>query len=397
MSLTFGLSNSYTDFFLPLSQEFGWNHAITSTIPAVSLMTFSLGSLLSGFTLSKVGFRRMSYIGSVMVGSGILLSSKISSFTELLITFGIIAPLGISIVAAAGNSIVIKWFIKRRGVAVGMTTAGSGVGTLVIPPVAELLIVNQGWRTAFFALGVAFLAFMLITSFFMQLPEDVSAKPYGWGELNQKERDNIQEYTAKKALSTWKFWLIYSMFFLGAFASSIFLVHASPIAKTYGISEIAASEAVGVFGLGSLTGRIVMSGISTTPARARNLMLAFSAELFGVLALTYLGKIVPLFFVCAFFIGIGYGGILADSLALTGDLFGMKTIERTWSIQETAYGLAGLSGPIIAGFYFDSYGGYTGILQTTTVALAVALFISFRFQTSVKKSIDAKMRHSDRG
>src|SRR5579872_228943 len=101
MSAPFGLFYSYTDFFLPLANEFGWSHALTSIIPALALVTLSLGALLVSFTFSRIGFRKMCYLASALVGTGLLLSSQITNFAELAITFSILIPLGTSIFAVA--------------------------------------------------------------------------------------------------------------------------------------------------------------------------------------------------------------------------------------------------------------------------------------------------------
>ncbi|MGI0085193.1 MAG: hypothetical protein ACREBQ_08935, partial [Nitrososphaerales archaeon] len=67
MTSTFGITYSYSDFFLPLTNEFGWNHATASAIPAASLIVFSFGSLAGGYFVSRTGFRKMSFIGSILV------------------------------------------------------------------------------------------------------------------------------------------------------------------------------------------------------------------------------------------------------------------------------------------------------------------------------------------
>src|SRR5487761_497743 len=61
MTLTFGIAYSYSDFFIPLANEFGWNHAVDSAVPAASLLVFSFGSLAGGYFVSTVGFRRILY------------------------------------------------------------------------------------------------------------------------------------------------------------------------------------------------------------------------------------------------------------------------------------------------------------------------------------------------
>ena len=385
MTLSFGIIYSYTDFFLPLVQQFGWTHALASVIPSVSLISFSIGSVIGGLVISRVGFRRLCFMGSLMLGTGTLLSGQIHDFTELLTLFGVVVSLGNAFVVIAATSLMVKWFVKKRGLAVGVMAAGSGVGTLIVPPVAELIIALRDWRTSFLLLGISFLILLLIASFFMQTPEDLSIQPYGLDAAVDRHGNILVAFSARQAFATVRFWTMYLMFFLGTFGATIFIVHAAPLAASYGINGIVAAEAVGILGAGSVSARIAMGVSSEYMDRSRSVVVAFGIELSGLLFLAFYGNSVPVFFLSAFAIGFGYGGFLSDFIALAGDLFGMKSMERVWGLLETAYGLGGLLGPILAGIYFDVYGNYFGILVVAIGFLGSAFVISFGFSFKLKQ------------
>ncbi|MDG6922473.1 MAG: MFS transporter, partial [Nitrososphaerota archaeon] len=186
MVLTFGIIYSYSDFFVPLEGEFGWSHALDSSIPAVALVVFSIGCVLSGYLNSRVSSRRMCYVGSIILGGGTILSSQVHNFAELMITFGVLSALGISFVVNVGTALAVKWFARRRGLAVGIAASGSGVGTLAVPPLTKF-VVNFDWRVAFIVLGGSFLFLLLFASYFAQGPEDRNEKPYGWAEMSDQE------------------------------------------------------------------------------------------------------------------------------------------------------------------------------------------------------------------
>jgi MFS transporter, OFA family, oxalate/formate antiporter len=378
MTTTFGLFYSYTDFFLPLAQQFHWSHMLDSVIPAVSLITFSVGTVVVAFMFSRAGFRKMCLLGSTLVGSGLLLSSQINSFAELLVTFSLLIPLGISIFATATSAIVVKWFIKKRALAIGLTTTGAGIGTLIVSPIAGLIIVMSGWRVCFIVLGIAFFFVLLLASIFIRTPEEVSERPYGWNESTDS-RENVVEYTLRGALSTRQYWTVYAMFFFANFGTVVFSVHAVPFASSHGISQVQAADAVGFFGLGSIGARIASGVMSDTFGRARSLVLAFTSEFLGIVSLPYVGSSALLLSLCAFAIGLGFGISLAGLIVLTGDIFGRRWIERTWAIQETATGLAGLTGPVIVGAYFDTFHSYGGAFDITSVVVGAALVISVFF------------------
>ncbi len=386
MTSTFGITYSYSDFFLPLTNEFGWNHATASAIPAASLIVFSFGSLAGGYFVSRTGFRKMSFIGSILVGTGMILSSQVNGFYELLLFLGIIEALGSSLVVVSATALVLKWFVKRRGLVVGIMVSGSGFGTLVVPPAAEYLMGDgTDWRKAFVVIGVCFLILLLTASFFMQTPQDVSQKPYGWHGMSEEEKGKLRDFTLKEALRTSSFWMIYTMFFLGTVGATLFLAEAGPFANTHGIGAVVAATALSVFGAGSILSRLSVGVLSDRLSRRTALVVSFIPELIALGALPFVAPIIPLFLLASFGIGFGYGGFLSSFIALTGDLFGMKWAQRVWGVQETAYGFGGLIGPIAAGLFFDAFNTYTGIIEISAIGVLFALLLSLALPRSIKK------------
>ncbi len=377
MTLTFGITYSYSDFFIPLANEFGWNYATDSAIPAVSLLIFSLGSLFGGYFGATIGYRRMSYIGALLVGFGTILSSQANGFYELMLFFGIFTSSGTALVVIAATGLVVKWFVKKRGLAVGIMASGSGLGTLVVPIVTEYLIGNGAyWRNAFLVLGIGFLVLLLVASFFMQAPEELSQKPYGWHDLTEEQRGRLSDFTLKSALRSGGFWMIYSMFFLGTVGATMFLAEANPLASGQGISSFIAATALGTFGAGSLISRLVLASLSDSISRRAALIISFLSELVSLGVLPFVASNVGLFLSASFGIGFGYGGFLSDLIALSGDMFGMKWIQRIWGVMETAFGFGGLIGPIAAGLFFDAFNTYTGIMEIGALSALVALLLA---------------------
>lgn len=387
MTLTFGVIYSYTDFFIPLQREFGWSAVSDSSIPAVSLIVFSIGSIVGGVLVTRIGWRRMSILGAVFMGLGTALSSEISDYNGLLILFGIIASLGNAFAVICAGPMVVKWFIKRRGIAVGISAAGSGIGTLVVPPIAENLISTHGWRFAFLSIGVFFLVLLLVASYFMKTPEESSEKPYGWNEVSSTEQRRMlkEEHSFKEALMTKRYWMIFVMFFLGTVGATMFIVHAAPFGATHGINQFYASVGLGVFGAGSLIARIAVGAISDKLSGATSLVIALVSEFIGLVALPFVSFSIWLFLACSFAIGFGYGGYLADFISIVGDLFGSRSVARIWGFTEASYGLGGLLGPIIAGAYFASFGTYTGIFELAALGMLVAVVISVLFERDVNR------------
>lgn len=363
---------------------------MVSTVPGVALLVFSIGAVIGGYITDRLSFRKIAFIGALLAGIGTALASQIQNFPTLLVLFGILTPLGTSFVVIVATAAPVRWFVKKRGLAVGFMAAGSGLGTLIVPPLIERLIQSEGWREGFFVMGLGYFVLLSVCSSFLQTPEDRHEKPYGWHEMNEVERSNLENRTWKQALSTRTFWEIYVMFFVGSFGATMFLVHAIPFANTVGISQLDASIGLGAFGAGSLFARVAMGLLADRLGRSGAVIISFVVQV-ASLALLALSSstLIILFYACAFGIGFGYGGYLSDFIALSGDLFGMKWIQRIWAIDETAFGIAGLVSPIVAGILFDAFENYYLIFGIGTLLALLGLGIAINFSIQMRKAKNA--------
>ena len=392
MTVTFGLIYSYSEFFIPFHNQFGWDHTVDSTIPAVAIVIFSVGCPIAAYLISRFGTRSVSVAGGLLVGSGAILSSAINSYLQLLVLFGVVVAFGAAIAVLLSNTLSVRWFVKRRGIAVGIAASGSGIGTLVVPPLAGYLILSMGWRSTLLILGAAFLVILLIASYFMQTPEDRATTPYGWENLSTSERSEYRNYTLRQAVSSASFWMLFSMFFLGTFAMTMFVVHSVPLAASEGIGVLSASLALGLFGAGSLFARVVIGALSDQLGGAKGLIVAFSIELVGMALVVFVNGNALLLYLASFSIGFGFGGFLADLVGLTGDVFGTKHIEKIWGWITIGYGLGGLLGPVFGGAYFDRYGSYVGAFGVGAGVAAGAPLIATYFAIRVQSKIPNALR-----
>jgi OFA family oxalate/formate antiporter-like MFS transporter len=386
LTSSFGIIYSYSDFFLPLSSQFNWSHAVVSTVPGVALLVFSVGAVIGGYVTDRLSFRKLAFIGTVLIGVGTGLASQVQNFPALLVLFGLLTPLGTSFVVIVATAAPVRWFVKKRGLAVGIMAAGSGLGTLIVPPLIERLIQSEGWREGFMVMGLGYLVLLAVCSSFIQTPEERKEKPYGWHEMNEEERSHLVNQTWEEALSKRAFWQIYVMFFVGSFGATMFLVHVIPFADTVGISQLDASIGLGAFGAGSLLARVAMGLVADRLGRSATVVISFIVQVISLALLALSSSsLIILFYACAFGIGFGYGGYLSDFIALSGDLFGMKWIQRIWAIDETAYGIAGLISPIVAGILFDSFDNYYLVFGIGTVLALLGLGIAINFSMQMRK------------
>jgi MFS family permease len=166
LAIAYGAQYSFGVFFPSLIEEFGWNRQVLSG--AFSLYTFMYSTLtffLGGLT-DRYGPKLILICGSICLGIGIVLISQVSAYWHLYVLYGLLASWGMSATYVTATPIIVKWFIVKRGLAVGLGQSGIGIGVILIPPLVGTLIIYFGWRFACAALGTAVFMVLFTTSFF---------------------------------------------------------------------------------------------------------------------------------------------------------------------------------------------------------------------------------------
>jgi MFS family permease len=258
------------------------------------------------------------------------------------------------------SATVARWFVRRRGLAVGLAFAGMGLGTLVLPPVAHFLVSRVGWRWAYVVFGAGVLVFLnLIATVMRRDPESVGLRPDGDHAPPRPEGAGARPHawTIGGAARTRSFWMIFGVF--AATWVPVFgpLVHLVPMARGFGISPLLAATLVSALGLAALLGRLLMGGISDRIGRRPTLAAALALQVVAFVALSQSRSLGALYVAASLF-GFSYGGVSVMFPALVADFFGR---EQTGSLVGLLFAIAGSMGawgPLGAGFIYDRFGSY---------------------------------------
>src|SRR5882724_707260 len=149
----FGCAYTFSAFLDALQKEFGASRGSVSLVFSLAgFLYFGLG-VVSGPLADKFGSRRLAVIGMILTGLGLATAGMARSLIEVYAAYGLGVGLGVGCAYVPAVGAVQRWFVKSRGLASGLAVSGIGVGTLVMPPLATLLINTLGWRTAYLALG----------------------------------------------------------------------------------------------------------------------------------------------------------------------------------------------------------------------------------------------------
>jgi MFS family permease len=250
------------------------------------------------------------------------------------------------------------WFDRHRSLAIGIAVSGIGAGTLVVPPLAALLIEHVGWRQAYLALAAASLVLLIACGLAAAPPPAHAAAAHGLGRI----------------VRTRSFALLYAAGLFSGFALFLALVHIAPYALQLGAPALSAAALVSVIGVGSVAGRLLLGGVADRlgPVNAFRLSMAILLVAYlmwlaapGYAALTAFALV----------LGLGYGGWVALTPSVMAALFGPEGLGGSVGTLYTSAGIGALLGPPFAGFIVDVTGGYRPAIASAIVLAAASVVL----------------------
>ena len=374
MFAVFGVVYSFGAFFEPMAHEFGTGHGLTSVVFAVTAFCFFGLGAVSGAVADRVGPRRVVLFGSLAMGAGLAATALAPSFWLGCMSYGLGVGVGtacgyVPMVAAVGG-----WFERRRSLAIGIAVSGIGAGTLVVPPVAALLVERLGWRQTYLVFAAASLLVLAACGLVAQAPPASALAGRGLG----------------RAVRSRAFGLLYAIGLLSGFALFLALVHIVPYAVRLGAAPVAAAGLLSVVGASSVAGRLALAGaaerLGAVPALRLSLAVLLVSYVVWLLAPGY-----PALAGFALALGLGYGGWVALSPSVMAGLFGPEGLGGSVGALYTSAGVGALLGPPFAGFVVDLTGGYRPAI-VTAVGLAGAAMLLAVLVPSARVTSDARAR-----
>ncbi|MDE3089817.1 MAG: MFS transporter, partial [Chloroflexota bacterium] len=377
--VSLGIRFTYSIFFVPLTREFGWDRASTSSIFSISLLLFAAVGPFLGNLLDRVGARVVFVIGSVILGAGLILTSTSQSLWQMIVYYSLIASMGLAALALGMHGVVLsRWFIRRRGLAIGLAFAGTGIGTFIFSPLVERLITIYGWRGAYLALGVIVLVLLVpINAIWARTrPQEMNALPDGDTIMVEPRAHAATQptHTARSALRDPRLWLLLATTFLALTSARLILVHAVAHMVDVGFAPLFAATVFGAVGAVQAPATVAWGWISDRVGRVWAFAFGSLAVVAAIALLLLIEGNPEPTLAWMFAIAFGVGDSSRTSLinALTADLFEGPAFGTINGYNITAFGLGGALGPWLGGYLFDTTGHYTIAFWFALIATFVA-------------------------
>lgn len=358
LGLSRGLQSSFGVFNVALLQTFGWSRAGTAGIYSLNLVVDAVLSPIVGYLLDRYGPKKIVGAGCLTLAAGLFLSSQVSSLWQLYFGFGLLAGSGLTFMGMVPHVFLVsEWFSSNRGSAIGLVYAGTGVGIMILAPLAEWLISHWGWARSFeiFAAVVVCLLFPIVSFFYRD-------GPYGEKLRHPAEpRKDQNHWTARLALQSLQFWLLFFARICAASGTTVIVIHQVAHVVDVGYSKLFAATIFGLVGITSTCGRVVFGLVADLLSKQAAYTLNIVTSVIGVAALVILRDPSQtwLLYVYLVFFGIGFGSRAVIFSALTADIFSGKGFGSILGYSTVAVGVGGALGSWLGGALYDWTGSYT--------------------------------------
>jgi MFS family permease len=386
-SMAYGGTYSFGVFLKPLREDFGWTTATTSGAFSLLLLSYSSLGILSGWGVDRFGPRMTIGFGGLFIGLGLLLTSQINTPWQIYMTYGLLIGPGLSTAYSPLLTTISRWFTKWRGLALGIVTAGTGVGNLIIPPFASHLISIYGWRLSYIILGTIVGSVMITATLFLG-KDPLKIKMVSNVEMEGKDnrmrglRQNkiiseAKDFSFRRAIHTKTFWQLCLMNLMVGFGLQMMMVHVvSYVQEGLKSSPMVAATVLSTIGAFSIAGRLIMGVASVRIGAKRALAISTFLEGAMIIGMMSSSNMWVLYLFASIF-GFGYGGHVPQFPALTGDFFGLYRMGTILGAGSIFYGMGGAFSTFLAGRIFDITGSYTNAFSLGVLAMFLTAASTF--------------------
>jgi MFS family permease len=365
----YGAQYSFGVFFAALLDEFRWSRAGLAGVFSLYAFGYCVVGFPAGRLTDRWGPRAVVTVGAVFLGGALAAMALVRELWHPYLIYGVVAALGMGTAYVPCHSTVVKWFARRRGIAIGLASTGASLGTFALPPLAQRLVDVAGWRAAYVIFGIGvFAAVALAATVMRRDPHSMGLRPDGDAALTPGSGDRLERgWPLGRALRSGAFWLIAAAFTATWLAVFIPLVHLVPLARDLGYDAATGAWLVSALGGGAVVGRLVVGAISDLTGRRPAIVAAMALQavaFFGFAGARELEALV----VTAIAFGVSYGTISGLFSALVGDFFGPEHVGSLVGFLFAFGGALAAWGPLAAGLVYDATGGYTLVFRLAAAA-----------------------------
>lgn len=375
---TAGIRSAPQVFIKPFEAEFGWSRPAIASAIGLNLFLMGVFSPISGWLLDRFGPRRVMLGALALLGVGVAATTIMQELWQLFLLWGVVIGIGASgMTSVLAASVAHRWFIARRGLALGILNGAGSTGQLIFIPLLMGIVVTAGWRVGSLVLVASCASFMILTWFLMRdEPSELGLEPYTQEKATQDQQGSLGGAAALRgeqrspraesnspvgileAAKTPTFWLLCGVYFVcGGTTNGLVGTHLIPYALDRGIPAVTAATMIGVMGAMNFVGTLT-AGWLTDRMDARKLLASvFALRALSLFILPYVSGHRGLF-IFAVIYGLDWFATVPPVVALTGDTFGKQSVGRIYGWIFLSHQVGGAFSAIGGGLVFAWSGDY---------------------------------------
>ncbi len=354
-----GLSMPY------LEKDLGWTRGFVSIGGATSLIVMAAVSPIAGNMIDRFGARVLLFAGMMAIAVGMTLSSAMHWPWQFLVAFGGFAGLGFGMAAThAVSTIVSLLFDENRGLAVGIATAGSTAGQLVVVPVLAAVLAQSSWRWSYLSLGITALAMAILV---LVVVRPVKIRAAG------AHRESVSFFDeAAQLFRTPVFHLLFWSYTICGFTTSgVVETHLLPYAAACGFPPLESAFAYGLLSAINLGGMVLAGWLADRMHRPLLLGMIYILRALSFIVLIWASRDISLLFLFAVLFGMFDYSTVPVTASLVASHMGLRVMGLTMGLLSAGHALGAATGVYLAGVLFDLFAQYFWVW---VAAIALALF-----------------------
>jgi MFS family permease len=370
-SLAWSVRSTFAIFYVALLGEFAWRRGEATIGYSLSWLLLLVFSPLAGWLYDRWGARVLVPAGGLLLGLAMALTGRVTALWHYYLAFGVLGGAGIAFIQVPAAAVVSRWFLRSRGAAMGVISAGASASAIMFYPMNTFLVSAFGWRSALamFGLLIAVVTIPLAAFFYREPPENAD----GRRQIHvDRKAATPGDWTLGRALCSTPFWAVFAMWGFGVIGYQIMTTHQVAHALDRGFSAVTLGWVFGLGGACTVAGNVIGGSLSDRWGRESVFALGSVIGIVGIGCLGWLDGPEDLLLLFGYVVsGVGFGMRISLLAAIPADLFAGRHLGVILGAAQGGGGVGGFIGPFLGGWLFDLTGSYQ--IAFAVAALAIAM------------------------
>lgn len=406
MGIGVNARTAFSLLFPPILDDFQWDRGVTAGAFSFGFVVSGVMSPTIGRMMDRFGPRVVMELGTLLMAAGFLLAPFTTQPWHLYLTIGVLVGGGSVCLGYSGQSLYLpNWFVRTRGLAIGLAFSGVGLGSITLLPWVQSLIIGAGWRDACMALGLLILVVLApINLLLRKRPEDMGLRPDGDAAPSSSvplRPSNVVDptwasidWSLARAVRTARFWWLALGYFCALYAWYAVQVHQTKYLQEIGFSANRSAWALGLVSLIGVVGQVSLGHVSDRIGREwiwAISNLGFVICFLALIVLRHDQSMVWLYLMVAAQGGLGYG-LTSVMGAMVAEIFQGRNFGGIFGTVMLAALAGGAAGPWLTGTLHDALGDYTLAFWLGAAVSVVSALAIWRASPRKVRAVAGKIR-----